>query len=325
MTDRDSTRLEGERQVELVYPQGDIDAFPSEEKAAELEPPTTSPIPSASADVDVEHSDIEIAVPAPEMRMFLAGPPAADPKSGSAGRLRYRAIFLVALLGAASGFLLARQSQQWPWMRPDPVVRAVQGNTPEKRGGGKNASQASQGDDKADKPAPDPSVTQTVPETPNPDGQSTPADAIRPPNVEKPTRADSVEASAASHPSERDLSGWWSVTNRVESTAYAPFENLNLGYRLKLTHQGARISGSGLKWMENGRPLPPAQRTPIDVDGVVEEGRVVLRFTEYGTSRTSSGQFTYAISDPGVLQGTFVSDAADSKGSSRARRMPAAE
>ena len=119
----------------------------------------------------------------------------------------------------------------------------------------------------------------------------------------------------------QNLSGWWSVTNRIESTAYRPYENLNLGYRVRLTQKGDQINGSGRKWMENGRQLPPAQRTTIALSGTVEQGRVMLSFTEYGTRRTSVGSFAYDISDTGALQGSFTSDVAQSKGSSRAARI----
>ena len=119
----------------------------------------------------------------------------------------------------------------------------------------------------------------------------------------------------------QNLTGSWTVTNRVESTAYEPFENLNLGYRLKLTQTGNHVRGTGRKWMENGRQLPRSQQTAIEVEGTVEGQRVVLGFTEHGTRRMSAGTFTYDISESGILQGSFASDVAESKGSSRATRI----
>jgi hypothetical protein len=94
---------------------------------------------------------------------------------------------------------------------------------------------------------------------------------------------------------------------------------------VKLTQNGDQISGTGLKWMENGRQLPRSQRTPIAVNGTVEERQLVLQFTEHGTRRTSAGKFMYVMSDTGVLEGSFTSDVALSKGSSRARRMESDE
>ena len=112
------------------------------------------------------------------------------------------------------------------------------------------------------------------------------------------------------------------MTNRVEATSYQPFDDLNLGYRLVLTQQGNQLTGSGYKWMENGRQLPSSQRTAIAVAGTVDGRTVQLHFTEHGHQRESAGTFTYEITDAEVMQGRFRTSAADSSGSTQARRMP---
>lgn len=117
-----------------------------------------------------------------------------------------------------------------------------------------------------------------------------------------------------------DLTGWWNVTNRVESAAYQPFAELNLGYRLLLTQTGNQITGTGYQWMENGQQLPPSQRTAIAVNGTIEGRQVTLQFFERGPRRTSTGAFTYEITETDVLHGTFTTDVAESKGSTQARR-----
>jgi hypothetical protein len=76
-------------------------------------------------------------------------------------------------------------------------------------------------------------------------------------------------------PEKLDLSGWWSLSNRVEFTSYQAFDNLRLGYRLLLKQQGNRISGTGQKWMENGRMLPASRRTPITLEGILKEAHDV--------------------------------------------------
>jgi hypothetical protein len=83
------------------------------------------------------------------------------------------------------------------------------------------------------------------------------------------------------------------------------------------------VRGHGRKVSENGAPLPPAQRTAIDVVGHIEDGQLVLYFTEIGAARTSRGTIRWRL-DPGSsnLQGRFASDAADSKGVSSGRRLP---
>lgn len=120
-----------------------------------------------------------------------------------------------------------------------------------------------------------------------------------------------------------DLSGWWEMTNTIQSTNYAQYKGLRLGYRLQLEQDGDRISGRGQKWSENGRTLPSSARTPITVTGRVEGGTVRLQFTERGAKRSSGGSFSWELSaDRTALRGSFESSAAATSGRSVAYRMP---
>ena len=129
-----------------------------------------------------------------------------------------------------------------------------------------------------------------------------------------------ANAHTASHEDPEDLSGWWRLTNRVQSSSDGAFENLNRGYHLRLEQRGNRVTGTGQKWMEDGKPLPPARRTPITLEGTRNGQQLELNFTEKGIWRTSDGTFVLKVASEGILQGTFVSDAANSRGSSLARR-----
>lgn len=120
-----------------------------------------------------------------------------------------------------------------------------------------------------------------------------------------------------------DLSGWWEMTNTIQSTNYADFKGLRLGYRVQLEQDGGRIVGRGQKWSENGRTLPASARTPLTVTGTVDGDKVVLEFKERGAKRTSGGSFFWTLSpDRTALRGSFQSTAANTSGSSLARRMP---
>jgi hypothetical protein len=119
------------------------------------------------------------------------------------------------------------------------------------------------------------------------------------------------------------VAGRWELVHEVESTSYHPYEGLKLGYRLNLFQEGNRVYGQGRKVSENGVMLPPGQRTPIDVAGRIEDGQVVLYFTEIGRERTSRGTIRWYLDpDSPVLHGRFATDAADSSGTSLGRRMP---
>jgi penicillin-binding protein 1A len=118
-----------------------------------------------------------------------------------------------------------------------------------------------------------------------------------------------------------DLTGWWDVTNVIESTSYPAYEGLALGYRVYLEQRGDRIVGHGTKRSEDGRPLSGGARTPISISGSLDGGTARLLFTERGTRRTSTGSFRWKVRDGGdTLRGSFASGAADSSGPSVARR-----
>jgi penicillin-binding protein 1A len=120
-----------------------------------------------------------------------------------------------------------------------------------------------------------------------------------------------------------DLSGWWEMTNTIRSTNYEDYKGLRLTYRIQLEQDGDRISGRGQKWTENGRTLAGSARTPLVISGEVNGRNVTLKFTERGTRRTTSGGFSWQLSaDRTTLRGTFWSTAAETRGSSLARRLP---
>jgi hypothetical protein len=118
------------------------------------------------------------------------------------------------------------------------------------------------------------------------------------------------------------VAGRWDLTHEIEATNHAPYSGLRLGYRLTLQQDGNHVYGRGRKYTENGTLLPPDQRTAITVDGQIEGQYLVLNFTEQGAWRTSSGTIRWLISPgAGALQGRFASDAAQSSGTSVARRV----
>ena len=119
-----------------------------------------------------------------------------------------------------------------------------------------------------------------------------------------------------------DLSGWWEVTNTIQSTNYAAYKGLRLTYRVQLEQDGDRITGRGQKWAEDGGPVSAGARSPITVSGRIEGDRVILQFTERGAKRSTNGSFSWTLAPGGrALRGSFQSTAADTSGGSVARRM----
>ena len=166
-------------------------------------------------------------------------------------------------------------------------------------------------------PPPKVAETNVVPPL-TPRREVAPAAAVAPSTAPAPPPAAVEEAPLAS-PSA--LTGNWSLTTRIEATDVDAFENMNLGFRLQLRQDGERVTGRGLKWMENGKLIPTRSRTPIVVEGIRRGNRLELRFTEHGTERTSTGTFVMDVDDDGTLRGQFASTSANSSGSTIARRI----
>ena len=126
--------------------------------------------------------------------------------------------------------------------------------------------------------------------------------------------------SKPSKPSKRDakvpdLNGEWQVINSIQRTAYKSFDKLQVGFRLSINQKGKQFTAKGEKVSENGKTLPAASRTPIQVTGSIDGDRVLATFVEDGKMRRTNGRFVWKLNNDG-LSGTFVSNAANSSGRS---------
>lgn len=127
--------------------------------------------------------------------------------------------------------------------------------------------------------------------------------------------------SRAGENASRDLSGAWLVTNTIQETSRGAFRGLRIRFRVELRQDGSRLTGRGRKFTVDDRPVAPGERTPIELEGEINDRQVVLRFVEHGRWRTTRGAFRWWISPDGDrLVGSFGSTAAASTGASSARR-----
>jgi hypothetical protein len=89
------------------------------------------------------------------------------------------------------------------------------------------------------------------------------------------------------------ICGEWDITNTIQQTTHSNSNGLSFGYRVILTENGTRFEGSGEKRIKNGHELPSSARTRIIISGGSVRGEEVTRmFTERGTDRSTSGEFT---------------------------------
>lgn len=154
-----------------------------------------------------------------------------------------------------------------------------------------------------------PAVVNDEPQNDLPDPRSLP--------VTEQQRVQLEPESTAPH----NLTGEWKVVNTVETTRYRSFDNLEIGFRLVINQTGKEFTAKGEKISENGRLLPPGDRTPIQMNGVIEGDKVRATFIEQGAVRKTSGRFVWRIQRSGAgLRGTFASSAARSHGTSAATK-----
>jgi hypothetical protein len=115
-----------------------------------------------------------------------------------------------------------------------------------------------------------------------------------------------------------NLTGEWMITNTIVETSYHPYRDLRLGFRLVVQHDGSGFAGTGEKYLENGRKISVAARTPIHIQGRVAAGSVIeATFQEEGHARNTQGRFRLTMQDRQHLTGTFVSTAANARGASQ--------
>ncbi|HEY6244403.1 MAG TPA: hypothetical protein VIX17_10670 [Pyrinomonadaceae bacterium] len=189
-----------------------------------------------------------------------------------------------------------------------------------------------------------PSKSQTIPVAPQgttPDSNQASVPNTRQPTEQTPSKSQTTpgaqqqtEASQTSPPlvaanrrsafpkhEVQDLTGDWHVINTVDQTAYRSFQDMQIGFRLKIEQNGKDFRATGEKVSENGRPLPARSRTPIHVTGSIDGDNVVATFVEDGRARRTNGRFAWRLQDENAgLTGTFVTRAAKSSGKSAATR-----
>lgn len=114
-----------------------------------------------------------------------------------------------------------------------------------------------------------------------------------------------------------ELSGEWKIENTIQSTSFHPFQDIRLGYRVFLSQRGTEITGTGEKWSEDDKWLPPKAHTPIQISASIRGNRIFATFQETGAQRTTTGTFDWTYErETNRLSGTFSSTAADSSGPS---------
>ena len=126
------------------------------------------------------------------------------------------------------------------------------------------------------------------------------------------------------------LMGVWTLTTTTESTTYDPYVGMVLTYDVILVQQGSNISGTGEKTSERTRSsgsheYQPANRVRVELEGAIRyrffaSNLIDVHLKEQGRERETSSYLKLEYVDDHELSGTFLSTAADSRGTAVLRR-----
>lgn len=190
-------------------------------------------------------------------------------------------------------------------------------------GGGASAGAAEEGqagERAAAVPSSPDAVGRRAPPSPPSDANSPDEPAAEPPRREAPPPAGGPGGAGLRGAAAANLGGWWQVTNTGDATG-AEARGART-YRIALRQEGARLSGEGEEWEEDGRQLTAGARTRIQLSGSIAGREVRLRYTEHGPGGTASGTITWRLAGGGdELSGTFSSAGSDARGASSAVRL----
>lgn len=128
-----------------------------------------------------------------------------------------------------------------------------------------------------------------------------------------------------------NLTGEWKTSTKVVKTSYNPFKDLTVEYKIHLIQKGYELSGSGEKVKDikvdgTQTVFLRENRVNINVDGFFErkyfgKSKVYLNIEEEGRKRDTRATYTLTLKDHDILEGTFISTAADARGTVTMKRQ----
>lgn len=111
-----------------------------------------------------------------------------------------------------------------------------------------------------------------------------------------------------------NLNGSWQFTFYIESSTLNSAVGQSAEYQIFISHTNEEVTGNGEKRKVNGAVIPTAQHDRLTFKGSVEEKKVSVTYTLYGSRRTTDGTFTVKVIDEKTMEGTFAGTAANTKG-----------
>jgi hypothetical protein len=124
-------------------------------------------------------------------------------------------------------------------------------------------------------------------------------------------------------PPKFDLTGRWQVTHQVQRSSVSRYVGMELEFDVELNQDGNAATGEGRKFVVDWELAPREEASTLLLRGTVEDGSVRLDVIERSPAhpgREMTGEIIWKVVAPDYLVGSFRMDAADSSGTSKARR-----
>lgn len=120
-----------------------------------------------------------------------------------------------------------------------------------------------------------------------------------------------------------DLTGRWQVTHEVQRSSMSRYAGMEIEFDVELKQDGNSVTGRGTKFVVDWQIAGREEASTLSLEGSVEDDNVRLAVIERSPAhpgRDMGGEIIWKIAAPDYLIGSFRVDAAESSGSSRARR-----
>ena len=120
-----------------------------------------------------------------------------------------------------------------------------------------------------------------------------------------------------------DLTGRWQVIHQVQRSSMSRYVGMELEFDVELKQDGNTATGEGRKFVVDWELAPREEASTLSLRGTVDDGSVRLDVIERSPAhpgREMTGEIIWKIVAPDYLVGSFRMDAADSSGTSKARR-----
>ena len=124
-------------------------------------------------------------------------------------------------------------------------------------------------------------------------------------------------------PSAIDLTGRWQVTHQVQRSSMSRYAGMEIEFDVELKQEGTAVRGRGTKFVVDWQIAGREEASTLTLEGSLEDDNVRLSVIERSPAhpgRDITGEILWKVAAPDYLIGSFRVDAADSSGSSRARR-----